>query len=256
MDLKAIQHEEEVWSKLFQNELQKQEFKKFSAFWWEDYYNEIINFVTSNILVNLENKNILEAWSGSWKSSLLIWNYVDKITLLDISESALKYAKFLSQKLNIEKNIIYVKGNIFNMDFEDNIFDFTWNIWTIEHYNIEDIKNILNEMIRVTKNNWYIALWFPNFYSWPIIKAWLNNKLPFLKWYKLDTEIFYTEKEIINLINSIESVKIQDLKVNKFWNFMPMWTPKILIKLAKKLEKIFYKNKFLNFVSFKIIKNG
>jgi hypothetical protein len=61
MDLKAIQHEEETWNKIFQSELQKEKFEKFSSFWWEDYYNEITSFVINNILVNLKNKNILEA---------------------------------------------------------------------------------------------------------------------------------------------------------------------------------------------------
>ena len=142
------------------------------------------------------------------------------------------------------------------IDLKNNSFDFTWNIWTIEHYNNEDIKKILTEMFRVTENNWYIALWFPNFYSWPILKAWLNKKIPFLKWYKLDTEIFYNKNDILNIIEDINWIEIDDLKINKFWNFMPIWTPKILLFFWKRLEKFFYNNKFLTFISFKIIKNG
>ena len=254
MDIEEIQHEEDIWNEIFKKELKKEKIEKFSSFWWEDYYGEITQFVIENILINLKNKNILETWSWSWKSSILIWNYANQITLLDISENALKYANFLAEKFEV-KNISTIKWNMFNMDLKDNSFDFTWNIWTIEHYNKEYIKRILTEMIRVTKNNWYIALWFPNFYSWPIIKAWLNSKIPFLKWYKLDTEIFYSKKDIINLINWIKWINIQDLKVNKFWNFMPIWTPKFLLFFCKKLENIFYNNKFLNFISFKIIKN-
>ncbi|HBA44700.1 TPA: hypothetical protein DEG21_04565 [Patescibacteria group bacterium] len=61
MDLKAIQHEENIWNNIFKKELKKNKFEKFSSFWWEEYYNEITNFIRNNIIINLKNKNILEA---------------------------------------------------------------------------------------------------------------------------------------------------------------------------------------------------
>lgn len=253
MDEKEIEHEDRVWSEIFKKEIENKNFKKFSSYWWEDYYNEITNFVTTNILCHIHQRNILETWSWSWKSSLLIWKYVHHITLLDISKNALKYAIFLAEKLWI-KNISTTEWNMFNMVFKNDSFDFTWNIWTIEHYKKEDIIKIIKEMIRVTQHDWYIAIWFPNFYSWPILKAVLNSRFKIFQWYKLDTEKFYNEKEIIELINQIEWITISDIKISKFWNFMPIWLPKCILQFCKKFETIFYKNKFLTFISFKISK--
>jgi len=250
-------HEEKVWWEIFKKELLNKNFKDFSSYWWKDYYDEIISFVNSSILSKLNSKNILEAWAWSWKSSILLWNKVDNMTMLDISENALKYSKYLSSKFNIE-NIDFVKWDMFKMPFKNNNFDFVWNIWTIEHYSKKDISKIIEEMVRVTNNSWYIALWFPNFFSWPILKAWIIWMIPFniFKWYKLDTEIFYSEKNIIEIITNIKGLNIEDVKINKFWSFLPMEFPRFFIIFWKRFEKFLLKNKFLTFISFKVVKYG
>ena len=45
-----IDHEEKVWSEIFENELKKTSNKKYSSYWWEDYYNDIINFIYKNVI--------------------------------------------------------------------------------------------------------------------------------------------------------------------------------------------------------------
>jgi ubiquinone/menaquinone biosynthesis C-methylase UbiE len=65
-------------------------------------------------------------------------------TLLDISPVALKYATYLAEK-NRCKNIKIIKGDIFEMPFKSEEFDFVWNIGVIEHYDLKEIDLILKK---------------------------------------------------------------------------------------------------------------
>ena len=240
-----IDHEEKVWSEIFENELKKTSNKKYSSYWWEDYYNDIINFIYKNVIEKFWYKiNIIEVGSWSWKSSLLLWNHVKWITLLDISKNALKYAKLLSKKLQVN-NVNYINWDIFNTKMNDEEFELTWNIWTLEHYSDDEIIKILQEMLRITKKWWYIAFWVPNEKSWPILKAKILKLsiFKFVPWYRLDTEKFFKEQEIFELLRKV-GISKSDIKTVKFWSFLPMEMPKILIRITK---NIFIKNKFLNF---------
>jgi ubiquinone/menaquinone biosynthesis C-methylase UbiE len=62
----------------------------------------------------------------------------------------LKYAAYLAEQFEC-KNIKNIEGNIFEMPFKSESFDFVWNIGVIEHYDLKNIESILKEMIRVCK---------------------------------------------------------------------------------------------------------
>lgn len=239
------EHEEKVWDEIFQKELKNNSHKIFSSYWWEDYYNDISNFIEENVIKKFEEKiDVIEVGSGSWKSSLLLWEKVKSITLLDISNNALKYAELLAKKLNVD-NVNFVNWDMFEIKFLDEKFDFTWNIWTLEHYNDEEIFNILQEMFRITKKWGYIAFWIPNKNSWPIIKARILTipMFKFIPWYRLDTERFFTNQEIFKFLRSL-NISEKNINFIRFWSFLPMETPKFLIKFTKN----FFENyKFLNF---------
>lgn len=250
----TIGEENKFWSKVFKIEFKKdkQGIKKFSSYWWEEYYSEITGHINP-LFLNKENISILEAGSGSGKASILLNKKIKK-TLLDISEDALKYARYTAKKFDVDK-IEYVQGDIFKMPFSDKIFDFTWNIGVLEHYVAEEIIFILREMIRVTRDNGAISVGLPNFKSGPIIKARIL-KIPMLKFlsgYRLGSEISYDKKEIIKLFKraaELESRKIKNFKVSYFGNPLPMEAPKFIIcSLGRILKQLFPKNKFLLFIS-------
>jgi SAM-dependent methyltransferase len=75
---------------------------------------------------------------------------------------ALKYATYFAEK-NRCKNIKIIKGDIFEMPFKSEEFDFVWNIGVIEHYDLKEIDLIFQEMIRVCKRNGVVAVGMPNF---------------------------------------------------------------------------------------------
>jgi len=243
---KIIEHENEIWGKIFDAELSKNNKEKFSSYWWEDYYQELTTFVNGLLTKNSLN-NILEAGSGSGKATILLNNIFSK-TLLDISQSALKYAAYLAEKFEC-KNIKTIEGNIFEMPFKSESFDFVWNIGVIEHYNLKNVESILKEMVRVCNRNGVVAVGMPNFCSGPIIKAWILKKIKIFPGYKLDTEKFYGINEIANiLINISEKMerKIDNIQVEYFGNPLIMETPKFILKsIGRPMAQIFRKNKFL-----------
>lgn len=244
---KVVEHENKQWSKIFNSELKGENTKLFSSFWWKDYYDEITYFV-NNFLSNNGYKKVLEAGSGSGKASLLLNADLDK-TLLDISTVALEYAKYLNNKINNKSVVNFFQGNIFKMPFGNEEFDFVWNIGVVEHYEKNDIKNIIEEMIRVCKKNGTIAIGIPNFYSGPILKAYLLKKIKFIPGYKLDTENFYNItcfNEIIEIACRKENRRVEHMEIKYFGNPLIMETPAFFIKtVGKVINKVFYKNKFL-----------
>lgn len=242
---RIIKHENKTWSKIFKAEIINNN-KNFSAYWWEDYYQELTVFI-NNIMFKNKFKDILEAGSGSGKATILLDNSFSK-TLLDISSIALKYATYLAEKFGC-KNIKNIEGDIFKMPFKSESFDFVWNIGVIEHYNLDQIEHIIEEMVRVCNKNGIVAIGMPNFYSCPIIKAWILKKIKFFSGYKLDTEKFYKISKIENILRKISEKterKINNIQVEYFGNPLIMETPKFIIKsIGRPIAQIFRKNKFL-----------
>lgn len=243
---KIIEHENETWSKIFDAELKNTSKEKFSSYWWEDYYQELSTYINELLIKNNLN-NTLEAGSGSGKATILLNNRFSK-TLLDISPIALKYAAYLAEKFGC-KNIKNIEGNIFEMPFRSESFDFVWNIGVIEHYDLREIDLIFQEMIRVCNRNGVVAVGVPNFYSGPIIKAWILKKIKFFPGYKLDTEKFYKVKDIKNILkNASEKMdrEINYIHIKYFGSPLIMETPKFIIKsIGSPIKRIFRKNKFL-----------
>lgn len=246
-----IAYENKNWSKIFQDELNKEEKgtnKKFSCFWWEDYYKKITGYI-NNFLSENKMETVLEAGSGSGKATILL-NEGFKKFLLDISPIALKYAKYTARKFQTN-NLSYIQGDIFSMPFLDNSFDFVWNIGVIEHYSLEDMELILKEMIRVVASDGAVAVGVPNFYSGPILKAWLM-KAKFLKLvqgYRLGTENFYKRSVIEKLLYKVCKEKgreISYIKTVYFGNPLPIETPEFIVRFwGSAIEYIFQRNKFL-----------
>ncbi|HCP09046.1 MAG TPA: hypothetical protein DIT25_04605 [Candidatus Moranbacteria bacterium] len=249
---KIIEHENAHWSKVFKDELENNNYKKFSSFWWEDYYKELSNYI-NNLVRKNSLSTVLEAGSGSGKATILLDPSLKK-NFLDISPIALKFANFLAIKFGVE-NPIFIKGNIFEMPIENNSFDLVWNIGVIEHYDLKDIELILREMIRVSSESGIVALGMPNFHSGPILKARFLKKIKFMPGYKIDTEKFHDPQEIKKILEKISKEygrKISYLEINYFGNPLLMETPRFILKtIGKFVANIFNKNKFLILITCK-----
>jgi len=248
-----FKHENEFWERIFKVELEKAESERtdFSSFWWESYYGEIKGFVLSRVN-RYDDPRILEAGSGSGKASILLGKEY-KRTLLDISDSALEYAKYLVKRFGAE-NVSFLKGDIFQMPFIDKSFDFVWNIGVAEHYDEERIIAMCAEIVRVCDGGGQVGVGVPNFKSLPIFKASIlrSRFLKFIPGYRLESENEYSEDQMIDfLMRGARKANrnVKNVRVFYFGNPLFMESPKwLLLTLGKFIEFFMPKTKFLMFI--------
>ncbi|PIW92371.1 MAG: hypothetical protein COZ89_00220 [Candidatus Nealsonbacteria bacterium CG_4_8_14_3_um_filter_37_23] len=250
------------WEKEFNRNYSVESFQEVRYYWWKDCYNQIGKFVLQNIPLN-NNSEILECGCGSGNSSLRLASLVKKITLLDSSDNALKCAKKLADYYRV-KNAEFIKGDVFHMFFENNRFDFCWNIGLIEHYNFEQAKEIVKEMLRVTKSTGWMLLGVPNFKSLAIIKAKLLSHgllrpLTFwIKGYRLGEEKKYnldSLKRLIRIASEESGVKIEQTSFDYVGSVLPVETPAFIFKkIDKFFSRFFSRFSFLILVAVKINK--
>ncbi|MFA6408367.1 MAG: class I SAM-dependent methyltransferase [Candidatus Paceibacterota bacterium] len=245
-----LKHENESWERIFRAELAKRESERtdFSSFWWELYYTEIKKFVLQQI-ADYQDPRILEAGSGSGKASILLGGEY-KRTLVDISEGALEYAKYLAKRFGAE-NVSFLKWNIFNMPFADESFDFVWNIGVAEHYDDRGIIDIFTEMIRITERGGTVFVGIPNFKSLPIRKASIlrNKFLKFIPGYRLDSEKSYSEEQMTDFLK-LGATKahriISNVQIRYFGSPLFIESPKwLILTLGRFMEWFAPKSRFL-----------
>jgi len=79
-------------------------------------------------------------------------NKIAKIYGIDFAENMIKYANQVREKYPEKDRIKFRKGDIREIDFEDNIFDLVYTTRVIINLpNWEDQKKAINECLRVTK---------------------------------------------------------------------------------------------------------
>lgn len=132
-------------------------------------YDVFANFYRNHIIKRALNyfifkhfpngQTLLHAGCGSGKVDTdIVNNY--KVTALDISFPALK----IYDSVNQQKATL-VQASIFEMPFEDNLFDGIYDLGVMEHFTEEEIQLILKEFKRVLKPNGKICLFIPPTYG-------------------------------------------------------------------------------------------
>lgn len=257
-----LEDEIENWEDEFKRSNIVKCYQEISHYWWVHCYDKINEFVLENVKLS-KKSSILEAGCGTGNSTLLLANKVKKIYLLDIANNALKVCRILAKHYGV-KNAIYTQGNILKLPFRREQFHFTWNVGVIEHYDDEEIIQIISEMMRVTYSNGMVCIGIPNMYSGPILRAlFLSN--PYLKiitskinGYRLDTERFFKIQHLIKLINKageMSNVRIKELKISYVGSPLPVETNKHIFTLINNIaSKILKKNAFLIMVTFRILR--
>ena len=100
-------------------------------------------------------KSVLDCGCGGPKPPLYIFREQGyKTTGIDISDRSIKSARTFEKEHNIDLNI--QKGDMRNLDFEDNSFGLVYSYNTIFHMSKKEINESLLEMIRVLKEGGYL----------------------------------------------------------------------------------------------------
>lgn len=131
-----------------------------------------------------KKRKVLEAGVGSGKFSFMLAEEGYEITALDLNNDVLRR---LRQKNEKRGSLIRVKkGNILDMPFEDDSFDFVFNEGVVEHFLGCEREKAVSEMIRVSSNG--VLIFVPDARS-PLYKAYEKDidkaeldEFPFTRW--------------------------------------------------------------------------
>lgn len=150
--------------------------------------NYLINFYKINNLTF--SNSIIELGCGSGHISLKLKEYgIENVSLLDFSLVALKKAKEVFNK--ISGNFIY--GDLLNLKLDDK-YDITWNSGVLEHFNDEELFNILKNIYSIT-NKYFICI-VPNpkslIYLLMRRNRMINNDWDFgIEYLRINYEMFF-----------------------------------------------------------------
>ena len=114
------------------------------------FFNKVLKSVRYNIIANevacTLNKNFppegifVDCGSGTSQTAIKIIKKNRKFIALDISYPILKYA----QK-NIKLMDYFVNADLFKLPFKNSSIEGIWNLGVMEHFNLEEINQILND---------------------------------------------------------------------------------------------------------------
>lgn len=244
-----VKDEKKIWDRYFKEALKGEGQEHQRNYWW--LLSDLDTFkVCSKYLPTDKNLTILEAGCGSGGTSieLLSRHKIEKLTLFDISEYALEFAKKNTPEKFSDK-VDYIQGSVLNMPFKDNCFDMVWNVGLIEHYRPEMIKTIVKEMFRVTKPGGVVIIAIPNIKSLAILKAALLGHpigkifLKFIRGYRNTTETLYPDFYIKNLI---EKISLNPVSIDYVGSPLLVSTPDVVVKNLESIKLI----KPFSFLSF------
>ncbi len=117
----------------------------------------------------------------------------------------------------------FVVGNMFNMPFEDEYFDLTFNSGVAEHFSSDEVVAMLKEMARVTKPNGKVVVAIPNHYCPVYRSAYLwGGVLDFLhikKWQWPKENKYYDFRQEITQVEGLIFENRITLSKKSIWNW-------------------------------------
>ncbi len=104
----------------------------------------------------VKNKIILDAACGTGYGSNYLSNYATTVYGIDIDDETIEKNK----KIYNKNNLIFSIGSIYNLPYNDNMFDVIVSFETIEH--VDDGNKVLSEFKRVLKSDGILIISTPN----------------------------------------------------------------------------------------------
>ena len=149
--------EDDKWYELYKKEIEKYKtpdhYIKYKIECKKDFINKVIKYS--------KNKKVLEAGCGTGIMAGYLQKKGLKVTVLDLNEKILTYAKELAKESNIIIPCNYTKGDILNLNYEKNTFDISYSNGVLEHFNDEEIIKTLKQQMNISK---YVIFGVPSNY--------------------------------------------------------------------------------------------
>ena len=174
--------------------------------WWRVSDDHSLDIV-EQLIGGSKPISVCEPACGSGGTTLKLAERIelDEVVLLDVSPSAVKFAKSLIPP-ELQDRYEVKQGDAFATELAENRFDLVWNVGVIEHYLPEQILEMVEEMFRITKPGGLVLIAYPNRKSIAALKAAVLGSefgRRFLTWipgYRFDSEILYSDRFLAKTI--------------------------------------------------------
>lgn len=195
---------------------------------------------------NIEGKELLEVGVGTGRFSIELGKKDANITSLDPANAMLRITKEKSYVNNINK-ISLIRGYGNNLPFKDESFDGVICLHVLNQLSV--YGDILKEMWRVTKQNGFIIVNFPNPLSFYLPSAICTNMYHAFE--KDAYNGFFTKHKAKETLENV-GFTIEELRGNIFLH--PKYVPERLHSILSKIENYTSHSFLKNFSGYLFIK--
>ncbi|MFI5134365.1 MAG: class I SAM-dependent methyltransferase [Chitinophagales bacterium] len=176
--------------------------------------------------IDLQNKIVLDAGCGpGGKTVYFSEQGCKEVFGVDIDENRIEYAKDFAT-MKSATGIKFIVGNLANLPFEAESFDFIFLNDVVEHLERPILESALAECKRVIKANGKICMEFP---PWTSYDAAHLYDFIYIPW----CQVFFSDKTLINVMRRIAKVPPTVGKLSHEEHFLEL--NRITIKEAKQL---------------------
>ena len=208
---------DDIWtseSKSLQEHIFDMEKGKKGVVWREMYKIIKEHFDT------IKQLNVVELGAGCGYMSALMAKIVNKITLIDYSDSAIEISKVFFNSLGIS-NVEYINANVLDLpDYLYNSYDVSMSFGLAEHFRNNDRKIIIKSHFDLLKKNGLSFISVPNKHCLPY-QIWKKKRELLNKW-NVGLEIPFSRKELKSICNKL-NINIHSFIGSSFlssWDFI------------------------------------
>lgn len=211
-------------------------------FLWEKEL-EIVSYLCGDV----KEKQVLEVGGGTGRFSIELAKKGANITSLDPAKAMLTVTREKITKNGIIDRVSLIRANGNNLPFKDSSFDIIVCMHVLKH--LSTYKEVLNEMERVTKQEGFIIVNFPNTLSFYLPAAICSNILRIFR--KNAYFGFFTKREVRKILDSTGFV-MEETRGFRFLH--PKFFPETMQNLLNRIENYTSRSLLGNLSGFFIIK--